>query len=142
MRIINDTKIEVRYAETDKMGVVHHANYLVWFEVGRTNFIKKIGLDYAEMEAGDVVSPVIDVQLSYKKTATYGDIVVIKTWLEKYDGVRTTYGYHVLDQNGNILVTGSTVHVVVNKHTFKPVLLRKVRPDWHETYTKLINEDM
>ncbi|MEI3604790.1 thioesterase family protein [Pseudogracilibacillus sp. SE30717A] len=136
----NVTEIDVRYAETDQMGVVHHANYLVWFEVGRTNFIKQIGLNYAEMEAGEVVSPVVDVELSYKKPAKYGDTVLIKTWLEKYDGVRTTYGYHVLDANENILVTGSTVHVVVNKHTFRPVLLRKTHPEWHAIYMSLVNE--
>ena len=138
--LFNHTEVEVRYKETDQMGVVHHSNYLVWFEIGRTNFIKQIVLNYAEMESGDVVSPVIDVQISYKKPARYGDTVTVETWLDYYDGIRTTYRYNVKDKDEQLLVTGTTVHVVVNKKSFKPVLLRKYHPDWHETYTALMNE--
>lgn len=138
--VINHSEVEVRYKETDQMGVVHHSNYLVWFEIGRTNFIKQIGLNYAEMESGNVVSPVIDVQISYKKPARYGETVTINTWLDDYDGVRTTYGYSVKNEHDQLLVTGTTVHVIVSKDSFKPVLLRKHHPDWHDIYTSLIKE--
>jgi|SRR5699024_722941 len=137
---VNKTKVDVRYAETDQMGVVHHSNYLVWFEIGRTNLIKQLGFDYAEMEAGEVVSPVIDVHISYKKPAKYGDTVMIETWLEGYDGVRTTYSYNVKNSAREVIVTGSTVHVIVKKDNFKPALLRKFHPDWHQTYLKLTKE--
>src|SRR5699024_9719830 len=77
---INKTKIEVRYQETDQMGVVYHANYLVWFEIGRSKYIDQLGFNYVEMEKDNIVSPVIDLQISYKRPATYGDTVTIFTW--------------------------------------------------------------
>src|SRR5690625_5296749 len=107
--VINHTEITVRYAETDQMGVVHHSNYLVWFEIGRTNFMKQLGFHYAEMEAQNILSPVIDVHISYKNPAKYGETIVVKTWLKKYDGVRMTYGYEVTNQEEKVLVTGATV---------------------------------
>lgn len=64
--IISSREIEVRYAETDQMGVVYHANYLVWMELGRTQLIKELGFNYAEMEKDGIISPVLDIQASYK----------------------------------------------------------------------------
>ncbi|HLR72509.1 MAG TPA: thioesterase family protein [Pseudogracilibacillus sp.] len=138
---INHTEIDVRYAETDQMGIVHHSNYLIWFEIGRTNFIKQIGFNYADMEARGILSPIIDVQLSYKNPAKYGETVIIETWLKTYDGIRTTYEYRITNQKEDLLVTGSTIHVVVKKDNFKPILLRKTYPEWHQTYKNLIKEE-
>lgn|SRR5699024_728723 len=138
---INHTEIDVRYAETDQMGIVHHSNYLIWFEIGRTNFIKQIGFNYADMEARGILSPIIDVQLSYKNPAKYGETVIIETWLKTYDGIRTTYEYRITNQKEDLLVTGSTIHVVVKKDNFKPILLRKAYPEWHQTYKNLIKEE-
>ena len=64
--LVSKKEIEVRYAETDQMGVVYHANYLVWMEIGRTQFISDLGFSYAQMERDGVLSPVIDIQASYK----------------------------------------------------------------------------
>ena len=74
------------------------------------------------------------MQLSYKKPASYGDKVIVQTWLEHYDGVRTTYGYNIVNQLNELLVTGATKHVIVHKQSFKPMRLRKVYPEWHEAY--------
>ena len=139
--VINRTEIEVRYQETDQMGVVYHANYLVWFEIGRTKYIEQLGFKYTEMEEKDVVSPVIDAQISYKKPIKYGDQVFVETWLEDYDGIRTTYGYRVLNGTGELAVQGETKHVVVKKDSFKPVLLRKVHPEWDKAYHQQIKGD-
>src|SRR5690625_670534 len=84
------TTIEVRYQETDQMGVVYHANYLVWFEIGRTKLIESLGFNYADMEKQQVVSPVIDVKISYRKPVRYDEKVIIETWIESYNGIRTT----------------------------------------------------
>lgn len=135
---INRTEIEVRYQETDQMGVVYHGNYLVWFEIGRTKYMNQLGFKYDEMEASGFLSPVIDVQISYKKAVRYGEKVWVETWLKDYDKIRTTYGYRVLNELGEIAVTGSTSHVIVRKDTFKPVLLRKVHPEWHEAYKERV----
>lgn len=135
---INQTKIDVRYKETDQMGVVHHANYLVWFEVGRTNFMEQIGYKYADFENDGLLSPVIDIQISYKKPVKYGETATIETWLADYDGIRITYGYKIYNGAGELAVTGTSKHVVVKKENFKPVVIRKVDPEFHETYEKLV----
>ncbi|CDQ19622.1 acyl-CoA thioesterase [Halobacillus karajensis] len=131
---VNETPIQVRYQETDMMGVVYHANYLVWFEIGRTAFIEGLGFLYSEIEQQGVVSPVIDAQVSFKKPVRYGDEVHIRTWVENYDGLRVAYGYEVVVNNDEIAVTGVTKHVIVKKDTFKPVSIRRSFPDWHEAY--------
>lgn len=139
MHIVN-TPIEVRYQETDQMGVVYHANYLIWFEIGRTKFIESLGFNYATMESAGIVSPVTDVQVSYKTPVRYGDEdVVVSTWLESYDGIRTTYAYEV-KVKGEVAVTGKTEHVIVKQENFRPVSLRKAFPDWHEAYSKQLEQ--
>jgi acyl-CoA thioester hydrolase len=132
------TPIEVRYQETDQMGVVYHANYLVWFEIGRTKFIEHLGLHYIEMEQNNIVSPVVDAQISFKKPVRYGEKVFVETWLEEYDGIRTVYGYQIVDHQGEVRVSGSTKHVIVKKDSFRPLSLRKAFPNWHELYLKNI----
>ncbi|MGR9050049.1 acyl-CoA thioesterase [Halobacillus faecis] len=133
MKVV-ETPIQVRYQETDMMGVVYHANYLVWFEIGRTSFIEKLGFMYSEIEKQGVVSPVIDAQMSFKKPVKYGDDVHVRTWVESYDGLRVSYGYEVAFKNGDVAVTGVTKHVIVKKENFKPVSIRRSFPEWHEAY--------
>jgi acyl-CoA thioester hydrolase len=130
--------IEVRYQETDQMGVVYHANYLVWFEIGRTKFIESLGLSYVEMEKNNIVSPVLDAQITFKKPVRYGDKVYVETWIKEYDGLRTVYGYRILDDDREVKVEGSTKHVIVKKENFRPLSLRKSFPDWHERYTQAL----
>lgn len=130
------TSFDVRYAETDQMGVVYHANYLIWFELGRTAFTKSIGLDYLEMEEAGIVSPVINVRASFKKPVRYGDEVVVKTWIETYDGLRVTYGYEVRSA-AQVCVTGTTVHVCVRKVDFRPISIRRQLPEWDEVYERV-----
>mgnify|MGYP005751655181 CR=1 FL=1 len=134
--LISTKEIEVRYAETDQMGVVYHANYLVWMELGRTQFIKDLGFSYAQMEQDGVISPVIDIQASYKKPLRYGEVATIKTWIEKYDGFRVVYGYEVLTPNGDTSLMASSSHVCVRKDTFRPIIIRKLYPEWHEAYER------
>ncbi|MGM8213677.1 acyl-CoA thioesterase [Virgibacillus sp. W0430] len=134
------TPIEVRYQETDQMGVVYHANYLVWFEIGRTKFVESLGFAYTDMEKDKIVSPVIDVHISYKHPVRYGDKIYVETWLEKYDGIRTVYRYNVIDENKRIAVTGKTTHVIVHKDTFKPLALKRMYPNWHDVYKKALKD--
>src|SRR5699024_1490788 len=131
----------VRYAETDQMGVVYHANYLIWFEIGRTKLIEQLGFQYAEMEKDNIISPVIDVKVQYKKTARYGDTVTILTWLEDYNGLRTIYGYRVMNEKDDLLVTGTTEHVITYAHNSRPTRLKKSYPEWHEVYQRELEGD-
>ncbi|RDU35846.1 hypothetical protein DRW41_17090 [Neobacillus piezotolerans] len=134
--LISETTVEVRYAETDQMGVVYHANYLVWMELGRTSFIKDLGYSYAKMEEDGIISPVIDIQASYKKSMRYGEKATVKTWVEEYDGFRVKYGYEILNEAGELSVTGFSVHVCVKKENFRPISIKRMYPDWHESYLK------
>ncbi|MGM7701305.1 acyl-CoA thioesterase [Pseudalkalibacillus sp. Hm43] len=131
---VTHTEIEVRYAETDQMGVVHHANYLVWFELGRTRFIKELGFSYPKMEEDGVLAPVTDINISYKKPFRYGDTATIKTWLDDYTGLRAIYGYEIYNEQDELCITGTSSHVLVDKETFKPLIMKKVLPDWHKAY--------
>jgi acyl-CoA thioester hydrolase len=132
--LISETKVKVRYQETDQMGVVYHANYFVWMELGRTAIIEELGFKYADMEKDGIVSPVTDIQASYKKALTYGDTATVKTWIEKYDGFRVVYGYEICNEAGEICVKGESHHICVKKENFRPIIIRKRYPDWHEAY--------
>jgi acyl-CoA thioester hydrolase len=137
---ISTKEIEVRYAETDQMGVVYHSNYLIWMELGRTKLIEDLGFNYAEMEKEGVISPVIDIQASYKHPVRYGENAIIKTWIEEYDGLRVTYGYEVHSSSGELSLTGSSRHVCVKKENFRPISIKRSYPEWHEAYTKAKKE--
>ncbi|WP_281202488.1 acyl-CoA thioesterase [Cytobacillus kochii] len=132
--LVSTKEIEVRYAETDQMGVVYHANYIIWMELGRTQFVKDLGFNYAALEEQGVLSPVLDIQASYKKPLHYGETATVKTWVEAYDGLRTTYGYKIYNQEGILAVSGSSLHTCVKKDSFRPISLRRKFPDWHEAY--------
>jgi acyl-CoA thioester hydrolase len=129
-----ETNIEVRYAETDQMGVVYHANYLVWFEIGRTKFIESLGFKYADMEAEGVLSPVTDIQVTYKKPLTYGQTALIKTAVKDYSGIKVVYDYEIYNEDEELCVTGQSTHVCVKKETFRPISIKKYFPDWHAAY--------
>ncbi|TCN25962.1 acyl-CoA thioesterase [Mesobacillus foraminis] len=131
---ISIKEIEVRYAETDQMGVVYHSNYLVWMELGRTQLIEDLGFNYASMEKEGVISPVIDIQASYKHPVRYGEKAVVKTWIDEYDGLRVVYGYEIFNGSGELALTGSSRHVCVKKDSFRPISIKRSYPDWHAAY--------
>lgn len=134
---ISTAKIEVRYAETDQMGVVYHANYLVWCEIGRTKLMEDIGFKYSQMEKDGIMSPVINLQLSYKFPTKYGETVEVRTWVDSYNSVKVIYGYEIVNEAGEICVTGTSEHVCVKKESFRPISIRRKFPDWHEAYEKI-----
>lgn len=134
--LVSTTIVPVRYAETDQMGVVYHANYLVWMELGRTAFIEELGFNYADLEKEGILSPVTDLRATYKRPLRYGETATVKTWVEAYDGLRVTYGYEILTPQGETAVVGFSEHVCVKKDSFRPVSFRRIHPAWHEAYEK------
>lgn len=139
--VVNRTKLDVRYKETDQMGVVHHSNYVIYCEVGRTELIKELGFSYFEMEELGYLSPVLNIDLTYHFPAKYGDTVTIETWIEQYTGVRVVYGYKIMNQDGKVCVTGTSSHGCVKKETFKPISMRKYLPDWDEAYRQAMKKE-
>jgi acyl-CoA thioester hydrolase len=116
-----EARVRVRYAETDQMGVVYHANYLIWFEVGRVELIRQMGLSYKEMEqeAGCMIA-VVEASVRYRCSARYDDELVIETRLTASRSSVLKFGYRVLRvADGVLLCEGQTVHVVVNKEMKK-----------------------
>ena len=134
---ISEKEIEVRYAETDQMGVVYHANYLVWMEIGRTKIIQDLGYPYAGLEAEGSVSPVIDLSIQYKSSMKYGQKAIVRTWIESHGRLRTVYGYEIVHEDGTIAATAMSEHVVVKKESFRPVSLSKVAPQWDAKYKEI-----
>ncbi|GAC1362961.1 MAG: thioesterase family protein [Acidobacteriaceae bacterium] len=108
--------MRVRYAETDQMGVVYHANYLIWFEIGRVEKIRSMGLDYRSMEAEELMIAVVEVKARYKAPARYDDELVVRTRLSGLRGSIVRFSY-VIEREGDglVLCTGETVHVVVGR---------------------------
>ena len=107
--------VRVRYAETDKMGVVYYANYLVWFEIGRTEWLRETGWTYRDMEINGQALPVIESHCEYKLGARYDDEIEIKTEARLVSAVRIAFDYKVLRRfDGALLATGHTVHVTID----------------------------
>jgi len=110
--LIVETREHVRYAETDAMGVVHHASYLVYFEEGRSHYMREMGSNYADIEASGYRLPVVEANLRYTEGITYGDVVIIRCWLEESRSRQLTFAYDLLSANtGNKLVSGYTRHI-------------------------------
>ena len=107
--------VRVRYAETDQMAVAWHGGFFAWFEVGRTDLLRQLGMTYRELESRDVHLPVIEAQARYLKPARYDDILDVATRLLSATGVRLSFAYEVrLQANGELLATGTTTHAAVD----------------------------
>ncbi len=125
-----ETRVRVRYAETDQMGVVYHANYLVWFEVGRVEFIRQMGLDYKRMEQDEgALIAVVEATARYKAPARYDDELIVRTTLAGVRGSIVRFRYAVARAADDMLLCeGETVHVVVDRDMKKR--------DMPETYAR------
>ncbi|GAB6099261.1 thioesterase family protein [Halanaerocella petrolearia] len=113
----------VEYHETDQMGVVHHANYLHWFEVARTEYFRDKGCSYKELEEVGVLLPVLEVNCNYHRPAKYDDLVTIIVKIKELKQVKISFEYQVKLED-ELLMTGTTTHPFVNQD-FKPIPLRK-----------------
>jgi acyl-CoA thioester hydrolase len=124
VRPASETRVRVRYAETDQMGVVYHSNYLIWFEVGRVELIRQIGLDYKKMEEEDGCGiSVVDVHARYRAPARYDDELVIETRLLAARGAVVKFGYRIRRVGDEtLLCEGETMHVCVGKDMKKMCL--------------------
>jgi acyl-CoA thioester hydrolase len=115
VRPVSEARVRVRYAETDQMGVVYHSNYLIWFEVGRVEFLRQIGLNYKQMEEEEGCGiSVVDAHARYRVPARYDDELLIETRLLAARGAVLKFGYRILRVgDGVLLCEGETMHVCV-----------------------------
>ena len=109
------THLRVRYAETDKMGVVYYANYLVWFEVARADLLRSLGWSYREMEGAGVILPVIEAHCEYQRPARYDDEIEVRTEGVMLSPVRMKFNYTILRRDDqSVAASGHTVHAAVS----------------------------
>nr|WP_284680886.1 thioesterase family protein [Aceticella autotrophica] len=136
-----DTKIRVHYGETDKMGVVYYANYLNWFEIGRTEFFRSLGMTYRELEDNNIMLPVIEAYCKYLISALYDDLLIIRTKIEFLKYTRICFAYDIIrEDDKKLLAVGRTEHpfTTLNK---KPVSLYKVLPEVYNMLLKCYTEN-
>ena len=132
------TKIITRYSETDQMGIIHHSNYAVWFEAGRTDFFKKIGFSYKEIEGRGVLLPLYEMNCKFKSPARYEDEITIKTSLKEITKVRVIFSYKVInDLDGKLLSLGETMHGWTNRD-LKLINAEKTIPEVYYLLSKEI----
>jgi acyl-CoA thioester hydrolase len=113
---ISETRIRVRYAETDQMGVVYHANHFIWFEVGRVELLRQLGFSYRDMEAKDgCFIAVVDARCRYKAPARYDDEIIVRTHIKNIRESLIHFGYELLRANdATLLAEGETTHIVTD----------------------------
>ena len=126
---ISEAKIKVRYAETDKMGIVYHSNYLIYFEIGRTEFINKCGMSYSQMEEIGIMIPLLESNCRYIQGAKYEDELIVRTWIEELGAAKVKFNYSIVREVDQKEITkGSTLHVFVDNN-FKILNLKKKFPE-------------
>jgi len=132
-----DMQFRVRYAETDAMGIVHHAVYPVWFEMGRTEYLREVGIPYREMESRGLQSPVIAIHVRYLKPARYDDLLTLKVRVARYTGVRLTLHYEVY-RDDVLLCTGESEHAFLNEG--RATAVQRKFEDIHEMLARCVGE--
>ena len=131
---------KINYYETDKMGVVHHSNYIRFLEEARCYWLDSIDMSFALLEENGVTIPVLGVNCEYKNHVTFGDTILISVIIKEYTGVRMTVGYDVKDKE-----TGKTVILAETKHCFtnrelRPINLKKHNPEFSDKFESLLEK--
>ena len=118
---IDEIQIRVRYGETDQMGVVYHGNYALYLEMGRIEWLRKLGVSYKKMEESGIMLPVISLNINYKKSVGYDDVINVRTELRKIPSVKIEFDYEITNAAGEILTTASTTLAFLDMKTKRPV---------------------
>lgn len=135
----HETKLRVRYSETDAMQVVYHGNYLNWFEIGRTEMMRDAGIPYRTFEEYGVLLPVIEAREFFHAPARYDDEIIVRTRLQEAR-FKVKFEYQIVrGADHKVLVDGYTVHAWVNKQ-MKPVQLRKLLPEMQQKIEEFMNQ--
>ena len=121
-----ETKIRVRYGETDQMSFVYYGVYAQYYEVGRVELLRSLGLSYKEIEAMGFALPVVNMNIKYKKPAFYDDELTIRTTIKELPSVKITFHYETLNEKGELLNVGEVILVFINKKTGKPCFAPEV----------------
>jgi acyl-CoA thioester hydrolase len=130
----------VIYADTDAMGVAYHGNYIKWFEIGRTEYLRQIGYPYAVLERDGIWLPVAEIACKYKRPALYDDVLDIVTRVDDLGGASIVMAYEILrKESGDLLAAGKTWHGITD-HNLKPVRLKRLMPELYAAVLRTLDE--
>jgi acyl-CoA thioester hydrolase len=129
--LVSQTRLRVRYAETDQMGVVYHTNFAIWFEVGRVEFLRELGFTYRDMEReDDCYIAVVELRCRYKAPARYDDLILVRTRLKHLRGSLISFAYEIVrEDGGTLLAEGETMHIVTDAQMQTRELPEKYRQE-------------
>ncbi len=138
--MISKSIVNVRYAETDKMGIVHHSVYPIWYELARTDLSKMAGFPYSKMEEVGLMTPLVELNCKYYSPAYYDDELTVTATVSKLTPARIVFYYEVFRKASDKPInTGYTVHAIVNKD-MKPINTKKVFPEIYQAMEKMMND--
>jgi acyl-CoA thioester hydrolase len=133
--IITPFERVANYYETDQMAIIHHSNYIRWFEECRIDYMEKMGFSYKRLEEAGVMIPVLEVGCTYKSMVRFGDTVVIQPQITKYTGTRLDVAYQVYDKaSGELRTTGFSRHCFMSRKDNRVISLKKFLPEAHEAF--------
>ena len=129
---------KINYYETDRMGVVHHSNYIRFLEEARCSWLESIGLPFATLEENGITIPVLAVNCEYKHHVTFNDVIIVEMVVKEYTGVRMTVQYKIINKNtGDIVLVGETKHCFTNKN-LRPINLKKFNKEFSNKFENLL----
>ncbi|WP_155849181.1 acyl-CoA thioesterase [Alkalibacterium sp. AK22] len=129
---------KVQYYETDQMQIVHHSNYIRWFEEARTHLLDEMGFGYHEMEAAGILIPVLSVQADYKSMVRFGESVQIEISVGVFTGVKMTLHYSVVDaESGEVRAVGESAHAFLDKENYRPLSLKRRHKELYALFLNL-----
>lgn len=131
---------KINYYETDRMGVVHHSNYIRFMEEARCALLDDIEMPFALLEENGITIPVLGVNCDYKYHVTFGDVIKIRLVTKEYSGVRMTIGYEITEkETGKLILTGETKHCFTDRN-LKPINLKKYNPEFSKKFQDLLEK--
>lgn len=134
----------IRYGETDMMGVVHHANYVLYFEDARTKLLEELGYPYERVEREGLMSPVVSIEVRYGTPLRYGDKPVVRTRVAALSQMKVAFSYEIFSSRAALEAgerpscTGQSVHCLVEAASFKPVSMKKAAPELYRLYQEAL----
>lgn len=139
--MISEKEIEIRYSETDQMGVVYHANYLIWFELGRAKFLKDLGFNYIDLENRNLLFPIRDIKIEYLKPCRYGERIIVETKVKSFSSIKTVYEHVVKNDKGEVKAKGESTLICVRKDNFRITKIESLAKDVYDAYVKVLKQN-
>jgi len=136
--MISRIELNLRYSDTDQMGVIYHANYFTYFEQGRTAYLRELGYMYHEIEEAGLLFPVRDVNCTYLKSIRFGDTVYLNTYVKDVSKIKITYGHELYNSSGDLCAKGQTSVVSVAKEDFSLSRFDQTYPKLYKKYKENI----